>query len=68
MAYVKGNPKTKKQVKQWIAEGKFITVFETGIGDAPRDGTVYLEGPYFPKPHTWYGEGTMKDGKLVSIR
>lgn len=34
----------------------------------PDNGTVYLEGPHYPKPHTWYAEGTMKNGKLISVK
>ena len=68
MAYVSGNPKTKKQLKEWIAAGKDVTVFQPGLGTVPHNGTISLEGPHFPKPHTWYGTGTMKDGKLVSVK
>jgi hypothetical protein len=59
-------------VKDAIAAGEKITVYQPN-GDltgtvVPRDGRVFLEGPHYPKPHTWYGEGTMKDGYLVKIK
>ncbi len=31
-------------------------------------GTVSLEGPHYPKPHTWYAEGEMKDGILIKVK
>lgn len=68
MSYVEGNPRTKKQLKEWVKEGRDVIVFEPGLGTVPRDGTVYLEGPHYPKPHTWYAQGTMKDGRLVKVR
>jgi hypothetical protein len=73
MAYVSGNPKTKKACKEMIAkaiaDGKEgISVFQPGLGTIPENGSVSLEGPHFPKPHTWYGSGTMKNGKLVAVK
>lgn len=69
MAYVRPNLKSKKAIREAIATGKRIEVFDPGIGHEPipRDGIVHLEGPHSPEPHKWYGTGTMKDGKLVSI-
>jgi hypothetical protein len=68
MSYVTGNPKSKKELKEWLAEGKPVSVYEPGLGTVPREGVVYLEGPHYPKPHTWYAQGTMTDGKLVSVK
>lgn len=67
MAYVSPNYKTKKALKEALKAGEEIQVFQPGLGNIPRDGEVSLEGPHYPKPHTWYGEGTMKDGKLVKV-
>jgi len=68
MAYVSPNFKTKKALRDAIAAGQEIHVFQPGLGTVPRDGTVGLEGPHFPKPHTWYAEGTMANGRLVRVR
>ena len=68
MAYVSPNFKTKKELKAAVADGKSVMVFEPGIGSVPQDGKVSLEGPHYPKPHTWYAEATMKNGKLVSVK
>lgn len=68
MAYVSGNPKTKKELKERIATGKNVEVYCPGIGQVPLNGRVSLEGPHYPLPHKWYAEGTMKDGRLVSVK
>lgn len=68
MAYVSPDVKTKKELKEMVAQGKVNIVYQPGIGSVPLDGTVHLEGPHFPRPHTWYAEGTMKSGKLVKVK
>lgn len=45
-----------------------VTVFEPGLGTVPVNGFVSLEGPHYPAPHTWYAEGTMRNGKLVKVK
>jgi len=68
MAYVTPNFATKKQLKEALAAGKEIDVFQPGLGTVPVKGRIALEGPHYPKPHKWYAEATMRDGKLVSIK
>lgn len=68
MTYVDPNFKTKKALKQALADGKEVSVFNPGLGTIPQNGTVYLEGPHFPEPHKWYAQGTMQDGKLVRVK
>lgn len=65
--YTSINFPSKKAVKEAIAAGRAITVFAPGVGTVPTNGRVSLEGPHYPKPHTWYGTGEMKDGRLVKI-
>jgi hypothetical protein len=67
MAYVTGNPKTKAELKRRMADGMIPEVFQPALGTVPDNGTVYLEGPHYPKAHTWYAKGTMKDGVLVKV-
>jgi len=67
MTYVSPNFKTKKALKEHLKAGKSVDVFQPGLGSIPTNGPVYLEGPHYPAPHTWYAEGTMKDGKLVKV-
>lgn len=68
MAYVDPNFKTKKALKDALAAGKNISVYQPGLGTVPENGTITLEGPHSPEPHTWYGQGTMKDGKLIKVK
>ena len=67
MAYTITNFKTKKALKEALAAGEDVGVFQPGFGTVPVDGTVTLEGPHYPKPHTWYATGTMKGGRLVKV-
>lgn len=68
MAYVSPNYKTKKALKEALAAGKDVTVYQPGLGTVPKDGSISLEGPHYPEPHKWYATGTMKEGKLVSVK
>lgn len=68
MAYVDPNFKTKKALKDAVAKGESVSVFQPGMGSVPTDGTIALEGPHYPKPHTWYATGRMQGGKLVSVK
>ena len=63
--------KTKKELREAIKAGRKLTVFQPGgifNQIPPTDGTVYLEGPHFPRPHTWYAEGELKAGVLVRVK
>jgi hypothetical protein len=66
--YVHGNPKTKKMLKEWVAEGKTVTIFAPGIGSPAMNGTEFVEGPHYPAPHSWYAQVTMKDGQVVKVK
>lgn len=68
MAYTVENFRTKKALKEAIARGQLIEVYQPGLGTVPTNGTVYLEGPHYPEPHKWYAQGVMKDGKLISVK
>ena len=67
MAYVSPNFPTKKALKTAVAEGKQVTVYSPGMGDVPTNGTCSVEGPHFPKPHTWYATATVRDGLVVKV-
>lgn len=67
MAYVEPNFKTKSELKKALAAGQTVYVFQPGLGTVPRNGTISIEGPHYPKPHTWYGTGVLKDGRLVKV-
>lgn len=67
MAYVHPNFKSKKALKEALASGERVDVFQPGLGTVPHNGTVTIEGPHYPKPHTWYGIATIVDGKLTKV-
>lgn len=67
--YTVENFKTKKDLKTAIAEGKKVSIFQTGPfgGNEPTDGNVSLEGPHYPEPHKWYASATLKDGYIIKV-
>ena len=72
MAYTDKNFKTKKQLKEAVARGEPVRVYQlnsdlTG-SSVPLNGKVYLEGPHYPAPHTWYAEAILEGGKVVKVR
>lgn len=69
MAYTTVNYKTKKQLKQALADGERVSVFQPGpFGPNVPDGTVYLEGPHYPQAHTWYAAGICRNGILIKLK
>jgi hypothetical protein len=65
MAYLNPNFKTKKAAQEAIAAGTVVTWFSPGIPDTPHNNEVNVEGPHYPKPHTWGGTATI-DGNVVT--
>jgi hypothetical protein len=68
MAYAEGNPKTKKELKAWLAAGKTVGVFSPGPWPHAQNGRVAVEGPHYPKPHSWYADCLVKDGLIISVK
>ena len=68
MAYTEKEFLSKKELREALEKGEKIRVYQPGLGLVPENGTVFLEGPHFPKPHTWYGEGKMVEGFLDEIK
>jgi hypothetical protein len=66
MAYILGNPKTKKAAKELVKQGG-ASCFEPGLGDIPYNGETYVEGPHYPQPHKWYGKVTIVNGKITKF-
>lgn len=66
--YVRPNYATKKAIREALKRGERIEVFSPGPFPAPLNGRVALEGPHYPEPHRWYGEGIVKDGFLTAIK
>jgi len=69
MAYTTINFKTKKALKEAVKNGEKVTVYQPGpFGGETQNGTVYLEGPHYPAPHTWYASAVLKNGVVVSVK
>lgn len=68
MAYVDPNFPTKKSLKEAVAAGRRVTVFSPGPFPCKSEGTEFVEGPHFPKPHSWYAQVQLKDGVVVKVK
>jgi len=66
MAYTDENFRTKKALKEAVASGKTVTVYQPGpFGPQVKDGPVALEGPHYPEAHKWYASAQVKGGAIV---
>lgn len=84
MAYAVINFKTKKALKEMVAEYhsfngcKYINdkprpevrAYQPGLGPDLSDytGSITLEGPHYPAAHTWYAACEMKNGVIIKVR
>ena len=66
--YTDRNFKTKKALKEAVANGDQVTVYSPGPFPCPKDGNVALEGPHYPEPHRWYAKATLKDGVIIKVK
>lgn len=67
--YPDRNYKTKKQLKEAIASGKEVYVYQPNnmFGNAKTDGDVSVEGPHYPEPHKWYACVRIENSKIVKV-
>ena len=71
--YTTINFKTKKAFKDAVKAsetGPAVTVFQPGPfgGNVPANGTVCIEGPHYPAPHTWYATATIERGAVTKVK
>ena len=66
--YTTQNYRTKKALKEDLAAGKKISVFQPGPFPGATDGSIALEGPHYPEPHKWYASAKIKEGYIVSVK
>ena len=68
--YTSKNFKTKKALKEAVANGEKVTYFQPGPfgGNEPKNGTIVVEGPHYPEPHRWYAECIVENGIIVRVR
>ena len=67
MSYSVKNFPTKKALKEAVAAGEKVKIYNPGLGVAPVNGKAFLEGPHYPQPHRWYANVEMKDGYVVKV-
>lgn len=67
--YVYGNPKTKKALKEMVADpNQEVRMFAPGLGAPAANGKEWVEGPWYPEPHRWYAEVTVENGRVVKVK
>lgn len=60
--------KTKKALREAFAAGKTLTVYQPGpFGTKAGDYEDVIEGPHYPRPHTWYARVRISGGRIVKI-
>lgn len=63
--YTTHNYRTKKALKEDIAAGKEVTVYQPGpFGGGPINGIETVEGPHYPEPHKWYARVSIENGVI----
>lgn len=70
--YADRNFKTKKEFKAavdaYLLTGvNPVRLYAPGFGTPATDGHETVEGPHFPKPHTWYATVSMKGGIVIKV-
>ena len=68
--YTHKNYRTKKALRDDVANGAMVTYFQPGPfgGNEPKDGQFCCEGPHYPEAHKWYATCTAKDGVIVKVK
>jgi hypothetical protein len=67
MAYVDPSFKTKKALKEAVAQGEEVTVFSPGPFGVAQNGQVAVEGPNY-QMHTWYAQVTVENGRVLKVK
>jgi hypothetical protein len=58
---------TKKALREAIASRAVpsVNTYQPGPFKATENGRVTLEGPHYPKAHTWYASAVIQNGRIV---
>jgi len=67
MTYTVTNYPSAAALKRDFDKGVLIAIKEPGPFPCASDGTVYLEGPHYPKPHRWYLAVQVTNGFISKI-
>lgn len=66
--YASVNFKSKKAFKDAVKAGEKISLYAPGMGSPNDNGREFVEGPWYPKPHSWYAEVVMENGIVVKVK
>lgn len=68
--YCEEDFKTKKAFKEAVKNGRKLKLFQPGIGQPPQsNGSYAVEGPWYPRPHTWYASVKLDaDCNVISVK
>lgn len=73
--YTLTNFPTKKALREAVEKfntgtGPAVEYFQPGPfgGHETQNGTIFVEGPHYPKPHTWYAQCQVKDGHIIKVK
>ena len=68
--YTETNFKSKKELKQAVADVKQVRYYQPCPfgGNETQDGEIFVEGPHYPQPHKWYAQCKVKNGVIVSVK
>ena len=65
--YVRPNFKTKKALKEAVANGTTVTVFSPGPWPAKENGIETIEGPHYPESHRFYARVQVENGLVTKV-
>lgn len=66
--YVTPNFRTKKALREAVANGETVRVFSPGPYPANTNGRETVEGPHAPEPHRWYAQVTVVEGIVTGVK
>lgn len=66
--YTDTNFSTKKAFRDAVASGEKVRLYAPGLGTPKDNGVEYVEGPHYPRPHSWYAQVTVSDGIVVKVK
>ncbi len=72
--YATTNFKSKKAFKEAVKNGDAVGVFQPNDffgnpkADSNYSGSATVEGPHYPKPHTWYATVTITNGIVTNVK
>lgn len=65
--YTNINFKTKKALKEALAQGTKVYLYNPSPFPTPENGEISVEGPHYPKPHSWYARVLVENGRVVKV-